>query len=239
MIYTKVSAYLILFLLAKIHGHSFSISHVIPILINLCHAVFMWTVLWTWNLLTLFLFDLAQPLNTKNVYHNFTELLETFENFWGTVFWVMNFCSRLPEFTPFVMLLSCWGLRCITFCTYRCPVFLEVGADGTIRIDELHWEGFPRLALEALSASGYITPPIYEETSLSTWACPVAGWPSSWLFTRTTPTGSTSAPCTGAFVGRRPSSRLPYGCWRTSVTTTRLRWPCHHLGCFQQWTRTT
>jgi hypothetical protein len=41
-------------------------------------------------------------------------------------------------------------------------VFLELGADGTIRTDGLHWEGFPRLEWEALSALGYTTPPIYE-----------------------------------------------------------------------------
>jgi hypothetical protein len=31
------------------------------------------------------------------------------------------------------------------------PVFLEFDADGTIRTNGLHWEGFPRLAWEALS----------------------------------------------------------------------------------------
>jgi hypothetical protein len=42
------------------------------------------------------------------------------------------------------------------------PVFLEYGADGTVRTDGLHWEGFPRLEWEALSAAGYTTPPVYE-----------------------------------------------------------------------------
>jgi hypothetical protein len=42
------------------------------------------------------------------------------------------------------------------------PVFHEFDADGTIRTNGLHWEGFPRLAWEALSAAGYTTPPTYE-----------------------------------------------------------------------------
>jgi hypothetical protein len=42
------------------------------------------------------------------------------------------------------------------------PVFHEFDADGTIRTNGLHWEGFPRLVWEALSAAGYLTPPTYE-----------------------------------------------------------------------------
>jgi hypothetical protein len=42
------------------------------------------------------------------------------------------------------------------------PVFHEFNADGTIRTNGLHWEGFPRLAWEALSVAGYLTPPTYE-----------------------------------------------------------------------------
>jgi hypothetical protein len=42
------------------------------------------------------------------------------------------------------------------------PVFHEFDADGTIRTNGLHWEGFPRLAWEALSTAGYLTPPTYE-----------------------------------------------------------------------------
>jgi hypothetical protein len=41
-------------------------------------------------------------------------------------------------------------------------VFHEYDADGTIRTNGLHWEGFPRLAWEALSAAGHTTPPTYE-----------------------------------------------------------------------------
>jgi hypothetical protein len=42
------------------------------------------------------------------------------------------------------------------------PVFHEFDAGGTIRTNGLHWEGFPRLAWEALSAAGYLTPLTYE-----------------------------------------------------------------------------
>jgi hypothetical protein len=41
------------------------------------------------------------------------------------------------------------------------PVFHEFDADSTIRTNGLHWEGFPRLAREALSATSYTTPPTY------------------------------------------------------------------------------
>jgi hypothetical protein len=42
------------------------------------------------------------------------------------------------------------------------PVFHEYDVDGMIRTNGLHWEGFLRLAWEALSAAGYTTPPTYE-----------------------------------------------------------------------------
>ena len=42
------------------------------------------------------------------------------------------------------------------------PEFFEVDADSMIRTNGLHWEGFLRLAWEALSTSGYPTPPLYE-----------------------------------------------------------------------------
>jgi hypothetical protein len=42
------------------------------------------------------------------------------------------------------------------------PVFHEYDADGTICTNGLHWECFPCLAWEALSAAGYTTPPTYE-----------------------------------------------------------------------------
>jgi hypothetical protein len=42
------------------------------------------------------------------------------------------------------------------------PVFLEYDDDGMVHSNGLHWEGFPRLAWEALRAAGYTAPPIYE-----------------------------------------------------------------------------
>jgi hypothetical protein len=42
------------------------------------------------------------------------------------------------------------------------PMFHEFDADGTIRTNGLHLEGFPCLAWEALTAAGYTTPPTYE-----------------------------------------------------------------------------
>jgi hypothetical protein len=51
---------------------------------------------------------------------------------------------------------------CYIFVQMAFPVFHEFDADGTIRTNELHWEGFPRLAWEALSAAGYTTPPTNE-----------------------------------------------------------------------------
>jgi hypothetical protein len=51
---------------------------------------------------------------------------------------------------------------CYIFVQMAFPVFHEFDTDGTIRTNRLHWEGFPRLAWEALSAAGYATPPTYE-----------------------------------------------------------------------------
>jgi hypothetical protein len=42
------------------------------------------------------------------------------------------------------------------------PMFHEYDTDGMIRTNGLHWEGFPLLAWEALSAAGYTTPPTHE-----------------------------------------------------------------------------
>jgi hypothetical protein len=51
---------------------------------------------------------------------------------------------------------------CYIFVQMVFPVFHEFDTDGTIRTNGLHWEGFPRLAWEALSTAGYTTPPTYE-----------------------------------------------------------------------------
>jgi hypothetical protein len=41
------------------------------------------------------------PLNTKSVHNYVMELLQKFWDFWGPGFYVMNFCSYLPDRTPF------------------------------------------------------------------------------------------------------------------------------------------
>jgi hypothetical protein len=50
---------------------------------------------------------------------------------------------------------------CYIFVHMSFPVFHEFDTDGTIRTNGLHWEDFPRLAWEALSAAGYTTQPTY------------------------------------------------------------------------------
>jgi hypothetical protein len=51
---------------------------------------------------------------------------------------------------------------CYIFVQMSFPVFHEFDTYGTIRTNGLHWEGFPRLAWEALSTACYTTPPTYE-----------------------------------------------------------------------------
>jgi hypothetical protein len=45
------------------------------------------------------------------------------------------------------------------------PPIYEIDADGTIRTDALHWEGFPCILWETLSEVGYVTLPLYEVIS--------------------------------------------------------------------------
>jgi hypothetical protein len=45
------------------------------------------------------------------------------------------------------------------------PPVYEIDADGTIRTDALHWEGFPRILWETLSEVGYVMSPLYEVVS--------------------------------------------------------------------------
>jgi hypothetical protein len=61
---------------------------------------------------------------------------------------------------------------CYIFVQMAFPVFHEFDADGTIRTNGLHWEGFPRLAWEALSAAGYLTPPTYEVSEFERYGSP-------------------------------------------------------------------
>jgi hypothetical protein len=59
------------------------------------------------------------------------------------------------------------------------PPIYEIDADGTIRTDALHWEGFPRILWETLSEVGYVTPPLYEVVSF---------WDQGVSYARTTAT---------------------------------------------------
>jgi hypothetical protein len=61
---------------------------------------------------------------------------------------------------------------CYLFVQMAFPVFHEFDADGTIRTNGLHWEGFPRLAWEALSTAGYLTPPTYEVSEFERYGVP-------------------------------------------------------------------
>jgi hypothetical protein len=61
---------------------------------------------------------------------------------------------------------------CYIFVQMAFPAFHEFDVDGTIRTNGLHWEGFPRLAWEALSAAGYITPPTYEVSEIEHYGVP-------------------------------------------------------------------
>jgi hypothetical protein len=61
---------------------------------------------------------------------------------------------------------------CYIFVQMAFPVFHEFDADGTIRTNGLHCEGFPRLALEALSAASYLTPPTYEVSEFERYGVP-------------------------------------------------------------------
>jgi hypothetical protein len=74
----------------------------------------------------------------------------------------MNFLFTAARTSPFDMPFSLRPDMYYIFVQMVFPVFHEFDADGTIRTNGLHWEGFPRLAWETLRAAGYTTPPTYE-----------------------------------------------------------------------------
>jgi hypothetical protein len=76
-------------------------------------------------------------------------------------------------------------------------VFHEFDADSTIHTNRLHWEGFPRLAWEALSTAGYLTPLTYEVFELERYGVPRCRVIVTVLPHQTTPTGSTLVLSTG------------------------------------------
>jgi hypothetical protein len=50
--------------------------------------------------------NLDTPMNTKSVHNYVFKLLRKFGDFWGPGFYVMNFCSYLPDFTLLLVLMS-------------------------------------------------------------------------------------------------------------------------------------
>jgi hypothetical protein len=54
------------------------------------------------------------------------------------------------------------------------PPIYEVDADGTIRTDARHGEGFHHILWETLSEVGYVTPPLYEVVSFWNQGVPYA-----------------------------------------------------------------
>jgi hypothetical protein len=50
--------------------------------------------------------NLDPPLNTKSVNNYVLELMRKFGNFWGPGFYVMNFCSYLPDLPLLLVLMS-------------------------------------------------------------------------------------------------------------------------------------
>jgi hypothetical protein len=70
-------------------------------LLSLYPTVFWVTFLQKCNFSSMFQSNLDPPLNTKSVHNYVIELLQKFGDSWGSCFYVMNFCSFLPNFTPF------------------------------------------------------------------------------------------------------------------------------------------
>jgi hypothetical protein len=74
--------------------------------------------------------------------------------------------------SPFDMPFSLRPHMCYIFVQMAFPVFHEFDADGTIRTNGWHWDGFPRLVWEALSTAGYLTPPTYEVSEIERYGVP-------------------------------------------------------------------
>jgi hypothetical protein len=89
-------------------------------------------------------------------------------------FWIFGyeFLFTAARTSPFDMPFSLRSDMSYICVQMAFPVFHEFDADGTIRTNGLHWEGFPRLAWEALSAAGYLTPPTYEVKEFERYGVP-------------------------------------------------------------------
>jgi hypothetical protein len=94
----------------------------------------------------------------------------------GKVFRVLDFGYEFlftaARTSPFDMPFSMRPDMCYIFVHMAFPMFHEFDVDGTIRTNGLHWEGFPCLAWEALSAAGYLTPPTYEVSKFERYGVP-------------------------------------------------------------------
>jgi hypothetical protein len=71
------------------------------------------------------------------------------------------------------------------------PPIYEIDADGTIRTDALHWEGFPRILWETPSEVGYIMSLLYEVVSFWDQGVPYAARPLPCFPTPSTRIGRT------------------------------------------------
>jgi hypothetical protein len=70
-------------------------------LVSLCSAVFQSSTASANEIFSsMFQSNLDPPLNTKSVHNYVIELLRKFGNFWGPGFYVMKFCSYLPDLPP-------------------------------------------------------------------------------------------------------------------------------------------
>jgi hypothetical protein len=83
-----------------------------------------------------------------------------------------EFLITAARTSPFDMPFSLRPDMCCIFVQMAFPVFHEFDADGTIHTNGLHWEGFPHLAWEALSAARYLTPPTYEVSEFERYGVP-------------------------------------------------------------------
>jgi hypothetical protein len=68
-------------------------------LVSLCFAVFQSSIPLQMKFSSMFQSNLDLPLKNKSVHNHVIKFLQKFGNFWGPGFYVMNFCSYLPDFT--------------------------------------------------------------------------------------------------------------------------------------------
>jgi hypothetical protein len=115
---------------------------------------------------------LAQPLKTKVCKRTFVVARKPGEKVFRVLDFGYEFLFTAATTSLFVMPFSLRPDMCYIFVQMAFPVFHEFNADGTIRTNGLHWEGFPRLAWEALSAACYLTPPTYEVSEFERYGVP-------------------------------------------------------------------